>query len=422
MVLRANMKTLPVSAIVKQRFNAAWESLLPIGRDGDTGGYRRYAWTPADVACRAWFQEQAHARDLKVERDAAGNMIAWWDEAAPDRRGAVLTGSHLDSVPDGGAFDGPLGVLSGLCAIDLLREGGVVPGRALAVAVFTDEEGARFGLACIGSRLLSGALELPTAYALQDTSGTTMREAMLAAGVDVDATPTIPDVSQFSAFVELHIEQGRGLADLDSSIALGTAIWPHGRWRYAFRGEANHAGTTRLVDRHDPMVPFATAALAARRIATDTGGLATFGRVSVEPNATNGVPSAVLAWLDARAPDSSALQRLVDTIASDAASVAQGHEVSLEITAESYSPEVRFDAGLRARMAGALAGHGTVLPELSTGAGHDAGILSGSIPTGMLFVRNPTGVSHSPMENADLEDCLDGVSALATVLEELLCR
>jgi beta-ureidopropionase / N-carbamoyl-L-amino-acid hydrolase len=421
-VLRADMTSLPISATVKQRFSTAWESLLPIGRDADTGGYRRYAWTPADLACRAWFQEQAHARGLTVERDAAGNLMAWWDAGTPDRRGAVLTGSHLDSVPDGGAFDGPLGVLAGLCAVDLLRERGVAPNRALAVAVFTDEEGARFGLACIGSRLLSGTMELPAAYALQDTSGTTMRDAMLAAGVDVNSTTAIPDVSQFSAFVELHIEQGRGLADLDSSIALGTAIWPHGRWRYAFRGEANHAGTTRLIDRHDPMLPFAATALGARQIATDTGGLATFGRVSVEPNATNGVPSAALAWLDARAPDSSTLEALVNTIASEAASVAKAHDVSLEITSESSTPEVRFDSELRARMAGALAGDGPVLPELSTGAGHDAGILAGSIPTGMLFVRNRTGVSHSPMEHADLEDCLDGVSALATVLEELLCR
>jgi N-carbamoyl-L-amino-acid hydrolase len=150
--------------------------------------------------------------------------------------------------------------------------------------------------------------------------------------------------------------------------------------------------------------------------------VATFGRVSVEPNATNGVPSAVLAWLDARAPDSTTLLTLVDAIASGAGSVAKDHDVSLEITSESYTPEVRFDAGLRGRMAGALAREGRVVPELSTGAGHDAGILAGATSTGMLFVRNPTGVSHSPMEHADVEDCLDGVSALATLLEDLLCR
>jgi beta-ureidopropionase / N-carbamoyl-L-amino-acid hydrolase len=415
------LKTLRISAAVEQRFHDAWESLLPIGRDVNSGGYRRYAWTPADVACRAWFQEQAHARDLSVERDAAGNIVAWWD-GAPDRRGAVLTGSHLDSVPDGGPFDGPLGVVSGLCAVDLLRERQIVPKRALAVAVFTDEEGARFGLACIGSRLLSGTLQLPAAYALRDSAGTSMHDAMLAAGVGLPAAQTVHDVSQFSAFVELHIEQGRGLADLDSPIALGTAIWPHGRWRYAFRGEANHAGTTRLVDRHDPMLPFAATALAARWIALTTGGLATFGRVSVEPNATNGVPSAVNAWLDARAPDARTLQAVVDAIESEAASAAAVHDVSVDITSESHTREVRFDSALRGRMAEALAGDGLSIPELSTGAGHDAGILAAAIPTGILFVRNRTGVSHSPMESADLADCLDGVSALATVLEELLCR
>jgi beta-ureidopropionase / N-carbamoyl-L-amino-acid hydrolase len=413
---------LQMTAAVKERFHAAWESLLPIGLDVGTGGYRRYAWTPADMACRLWFEGQAHARGLSVERDAAGNLVAWWDGAEHDRRGAVLTGSHLDSVPDGGPFDGPLGVVSGLCAVDLLREGGIVPKRALAVAVFTDEEGARFGLACIGSRLLGGTLQLPDAYALRDAAGITMRDAMISADVGVDAAETIHDISQFSAFVELHIEQGRGLADRNSPIALGTAIWPHGRWRYAFRGEANHAGTTRLVDRHDPMLPFAATALAARRIALDTGGLATFGRVSVEPNATNGVPSAVNAWLDARAPDARTLQTVVDAIESEAAAVATVHDVSVGITSESYTPEVRFDDALRGRMAGALAGEGLAVPELSTGAGHDAGILAAAIPTGMLFVRNRTGVSHSPMETADLTDCLKGVSALATVLEELLCR
>ena len=249
-----------------------------------------------------------------------------------------------------------------------------------------------------------------------------MRDAMLAADVGPHATETVHDTAQFSAFVELHIEQGRGLADRDSPVALGTAIWPHGRWRYAFRGEANHAGTTRLVDRHDPMLPFAATVIAARRIARDTDGLATFGRVSVEPNATNGVPSAVNAWLDARAPDAPTLQTIVDAIESEAASVATLHDVSVDITSESYSPEVRLDDALRGRMAEALAAEGVAVPELSTGAGHDAGILAAVIPTGMLFVRNRTGVSHSPMESADLADCLDGVSALATVLEELVCR
>jgi N-carbamoyl-L-amino-acid hydrolase len=418
---RPALSDLPSSASTAQRFESAWQSLVPIGRDADTGGYRRYAWTEADSACRAWFLEQARARQLIVEPDGCGNLLAWWDVAGGNRDGAVLTGSHLDSVPDGGAFDGPLGVISSLCAVDLLRERGVTPRRGLAVGVFADEEGARFGLACVGSRLLSGVLTLPTAYALRDAAGITMRDAMLAAGVDLDAS-TRGEVTRFAAFVELHIEQGRGLADMQSSIGIATAIWPHGRWRFTFRGEANHAGTTRLVDRHDPMLPFAATAIAARRLAANAGAVATFGRLSVEPNATNGVPSAVHAWLDARAADELTLEQVVTNLSGEATSEAAGHGVRLEVVQESSTPEVRFDAALRERMAVSLRTAGFDPPELSTGAGHDAGILSESIPTGMLFVRNQTGVSHSPAEHADLADCLDGVRALATVLEDLLCR
>lgn len=417
------MSTMPVSRGIRGRFQIAWEDLLPIGRDPSTGGYRRYAWTPADLACRAWFQKEAQARQLTLDRDAAGNILAWWDDASGHRDGAVLTGSHLDSVPDGGAFDGPLGVVGGLLAVDLLRERGVEPKRALAIAVFTDEEGARFGLACVGSRLLTGSLDVAQAHALRDANGITLLDAMRDANIAADETHvTGHDLSRFSAFVELHIEQGKGLVDLQASVGLATAIWPHGRWRYSFLGEANHAGTTRLVDRHDPMLAFAATALTARRAAEAVGALATFGRLSVVPNATNGVPSTVHAWLDARAADPTTLQALVEVISDGASTAAQPHDVNVEVAQESYTHEVRFDDGLRARMATALGAHGISAPELSTGAGHDAGILAAAMPTGMLFVRNPTGVSHSPSEHADLADCLDGVSALATVLEDLLCR
>ncbi|MBX6768039.1 MAG: M20/M25/M40 family metallo-hydrolase, partial [Actinomadura rubrobrunea] len=135
-----------------------WAALLPIGRDPDGGGYHRFAWTPPELECRAWFLDEARRRGLDVERDRNGNLFAWWrpDGAAGP---AVLTGSHLDSVPGGGAFDGPLGVVSALAAIDLLRARGERIGRPVGVAVFAEEEGARFGVACLGSRLLTGAID-----------------------------------------------------------------------------------------------------------------------------------------------------------------------------------------------------------------------------------------------------------------------
>jgi N-carbamoyl-L-amino-acid hydrolase len=165
-------------------FEGMWAALAPLGRAGG-GGYRRYSWTAADRECRDWFAGEAARRGLSLERDRNGNLVAWWDvPGSAPRRDAVLTGSHLDSVPDGGAFDGPLGIVSSLAAIDLLRERGVTPARPLGVAVFAEEEGARFGVACLGSRLMTGAIDPARARDLRDADGVSWAEAMAAEGLD----------------------------------------------------------------------------------------------------------------------------------------------------------------------------------------------------------------------------------------------
>ncbi|MEV8635303.1 allantoate amidohydrolase [Streptosporangium sp. NPDC051023] len=384
-----------------------WRELLPVGRDGTTGGYRRHAWTAADGECRAWFAEQAASRGLAYEVDRNGNQWAWLgDPAAGD---AVVIGSHLDSVPDGGAYDGPLGVVSSFAALDALRERGVTPGRPLAVVNFGDEEGARFGVACVGSRLLTGVLDPEHARGLRDGDGVLLADAMERAGQDPAAIGRDDErLARIGAFVELHVEQGRYLADTPHPVGVASAIWPHGRWRFDFRGEANHAGTTRLGDRDDPMLAYAATVLSARELARTAGALATFGKIRVEPNGTNAIASLVTAWLDSRAADSATL----DTLVKEIAGAAEGAEV----TRESYTPVVDFDVPLRDRLSRVLGG----VPVLPTGAGHDAGILSSAVPTAMLFVRNPTGVSHSPYEYAEEPDCLAGIVALADVLQDLL--
>ena len=161
-------------------FDQLWDALLPIGREPSTGGYRRFAWTTADLACREWFTAAATERGSAVEKDRNGNLWAWWGNSAASD--ALVLGSHLDSVPDGGPFDGPLGVVSAFAAIDELRIHGFQPNRPIAVVAFADEEGARFGVACAGSRLLSGALTPARALSLRDGDGMTMAEAMRAAG------------------------------------------------------------------------------------------------------------------------------------------------------------------------------------------------------------------------------------------------
>ncbi len=402
-------------------FQEMWAELLPIGRHPGSGGYRRYAWSGADRECRAWFEEQAGARGLAYEVDRNGNQWAWLgDPAAGD---AVVTGSHLDSVPDGGAFDGPLGVVSSFAALDELRARKTRFTKPLAIVNFGDEEGARFGLACVGSRLTAGHLTAEQARRLTDADGVTLPRAMEAAGHDPEAIGADPErLARIGAFVELHVEQGRALDLSGDRVGVASAIWPHGRWRFDFRGEANHAGTTRLVDRRDPMLSYAQTVLAARREAELAGAVATFGKISVEPNGVNAIPSLVRGWLDSRAADQATLDTVVDGIRRAAGEYADAHGIDLDVVRESFTPVVEFDHALRDEL-GRLLGKdtGLVVPVLGTGAGHDAGILSGRIPTAMLFVRNPTGVSHSPAEFAAEDDCLAGVRALADVLEGLAC-
>ncbi|NGO49280.1 allantoate amidohydrolase [Streptomyces ureilyticus] len=398
-----------------------WRDLSPIGRHPDSGGYRRFAWTGADAECRAWFEEQARARGLAYELDRNGNQWAWLGD--PDAGDAVVTGSHLDSVPDGGAFDGPLGVVSSFAALDELRSRNAQFSKPLAIVNFGDEEGARFGLACVGSRLAAGELTVKQAHRLRDAEGVSLPTAMEAAGYDPDSIGPDPErLARIGAFVELHVEQGRALDLTGDRVGIASAIWPHGRWRFDFRGEANHAGTTRLVDRRDPMLSYAETVLAARREAQLAGAVATFGKISVEPNGVNAIPSLVRGWLDSRAEDQASLDAVVSGIERAAREYADAHGIELDVVRESFTPVVEFDHALRDELARIL-GTDTDLkvPVLGTGAGHDAGILSGSIPTAMLFVRNPTGVSHSPAEYATEDDCVAGVLALADVLEGLAC-
>jgi beta-ureidopropionase / N-carbamoyl-L-amino-acid hydrolase len=404
------------AAAIAASFDGMWAALEPLGRYPRTGGYRRYAWTREDAVLREWFAGEAAARGLDLVDDRAGNLWAWWGDPDADGPGVVM-GSHVDSVPDGGAFDGPLGVVSALAAVDALRARGIRPARPLGVAVFVDEEGARFGVACAGSRLLTGALPPDRARRLIDRDGITLADALTAAGREPGHLGRDDEtLARVGTFVELHVEQGRALSagDGGSPVAVGTGIWPHGRWRIDLPGEANHAGTTALADRHDPMVTFARTALTARDAAARHGALATCGKIAVAPNGINAVPSLVTAWLDARAPRLAAARAVVDEVTAVAA--ADGGSV----TEESWTDATDFDSGLVDRLAALLGPPGEPAPRLATGAGHDAGILAtAGVPAAMLFVRNPTGVSHSPAEHAERDDCLAGVAALAVVVADL---
>jgi N-carbamoyl-L-amino-acid hydrolase len=405
-----------------------------IGRDRRRGGYSRPVYSTAELELREWFTAEAAARGLAVETDRNGILWAWWDVPGGDRTGSLVTGSHLDSVPGGGAFDGPLGVASALAAVDALmaREaaGGLQRHRALAIAVFPEEEGSRFGVACLGSRLLTGAILPARALALRDERGTTFADAATSNGLDPRRVGRDTEtLSRIGDFVELHVEQGRGLnteehtdhAGRGPALAVASSILGHGRWRLSVAGQGNHAGTTPMDDRADPMVAAAQMVLAVRKAAAaQDGARATVGRLEPVPGGTNVIASRVDLWLDARHPDDAVTAALIERIHGQAQKIAAFEGCAVTLTEESYSDTVHFDSALQRSLERSVARTVPGAPVLATGAGHDAGVLAGVVPTGMLFVRNPSGISHSPEEHVEEPDADAGVAALADALEDLL--
>lgn len=395
------------------------EELAAIGRDGSTGGCRRLAWTREDAEARRWFTEEAETLGLEVERDRNANLWAWWSPAASSG-GAVATGSHLDTVADGGAFDGALGVVAGLSALDDLRRRGTEPSRPLAVVVFADEEGARFDTPCFGSALLTGEMDPTDVVDRRDQQGNRLADALAAAGVDPERIGPDPARLQgLSVFLELHVEHGRQLVVDGAPLGVVTGVWPHGRWRLRVTGESNHAGTTRLDERHDPALVVGRAVTAARDRAAARGAVATVGKLALWPNDTTVIPSRADAWLDARAPDGASLDRFLDEWAAAVGESAEAHGCGYEISSAAFARPVTFDEEVQRRLEHRVRDHGQAPTSLASPAGHDAAMLAEHVPAGLLFVRNPSGISHSPAEHATDDDCLVGVTVLASVLADL---
>lgn len=424
----------PVSTV-----NSLLAAIGQTGRDAKRGGYSRPVYSSAEISLREWFIAEAQGRGLEVSTDANGIIWAWWDlpgsaKDAASRKGSLVTGSHLDSVPGGGAFDGPLGVASALAAFDVLaaREAGgdLQRNRALALSVFPEEEGSRFGVACLGSRLLTGAIDPAKALNLRDANGDSFADIATANGLD----PALMGrdeaaLALIGDFIELHVEQGRGLnteeftaaAGRGPAVAIGNSILGHGRWRLSFSGQGNHAGTTLMIDRADPMIAAAQLVLKIRDIATaQPDARATVGRLEPVPGGTNVIASRVDLWLDVRHPDDATTAMLVEKIHGQAQKIAAFEGCSALLTEESLSGTVNFDAALSASLAKSVHRLIPGAPLLPTGAGHDAGVLASEVPTGMLYVRNPSGISHSPEEYVEHDDADAGVAALADALEDLL--
>ena len=351
--------------------------LEPIGLD--ERGTTRLAWTPEDAAAGAWFTRRAAELDLRVEVDPAGNR---W--ALPDTPGPWWgVGSHLDSVRAGGRYDGALGV----CAAFAVAEHAPV-----AVIAFADEAGARFNTPTFGSRALAGMLD-PAVLDRRDDDDVRLADAMAAAGVDPARVPETPAwLGRLRGFLELHVDQ---TPDLEH-FAVVRALAARMRVQADLAGRADHAGTTRRHERSDALLRAAILIVAAHQRATDDM-VVTASRMLVEPNALTTIAAHVRLWLDARSEDPTALTGWFQDLPAGA-----------ELTVAARSDGVEFDRGLRAALGDSEG--------IICFAGHDAGILAAKIPAAMLLTRNPSGISHSPEEAADLDDAAAAATAILEVV------
>ncbi|WP_320669441.1 hydantoinase/carbamoylase family amidase [Patulibacter defluvii] len=365
-------------------------------------GVTRLPWSPEDEATGRWFADQAAAIGLRVERDAAGNR---W--ALPAGEGPWWTvGSHLDSVRDGGRFDGPLGVAVAFAVAARCR-------RPLAVVSFADEEGARFNTPTFGSRALAGLLDVDDALVRTDDTGTTMAAAMAAAGVDPEGLrETGAALDRIAGFVELHIDQSRDVDAAGVPFAVASGLAARRRLAIELRGTADHAGTTPMDERRDALAVAARIVVAALELADERMRVTT-GRLVVEPNARTTIASRVDAWLDLRAPAPELLDDFERRWRAAAVELATAGRVDLAIRRESRSGGAVFDPELRARL------RGDDGIETLCFAGHDAGNVAIHRPAAMVLVRNPTGISHSPDEEVALEDAAAGATRILRVLDEL---
>lgn len=336
---------------------------------------------------------------MTTRRDAVGNVVGRYGTG---ERPLVL-GSHLDTVPDAGTFDGPLGIVAAIAVVERLAAGGPQPSSPVEVVAFADEEGTRFGTSFLGSAAYAGAFE-PAWLDHVDGEGITLREAIRASGGESDraAAASAPELA---GYLELHIEQGPVLERDELPVGVVTAIAGQTRARIVLTGEAGHAGTLPMDARHDALAAAAEVVLAAeRRGRAEPGLVATVGALSLEPNVGNVVPGEVRMLLDVRHVDDGIRRRAAEEMRAEAASLAARRGVGADWTTRYDTPAVALDGTLCERLAAAVRAQGLPVRELVSGAGHDAVVLSRICPAAMLFVRCAGGISHDPRESVSEKD------------------
>ena len=389
-----------------------WDMLMDTATIGGTakGGIRRLTLSDEDRRVRDWFKAEAEALGCTVHVDSAGNMVAI-RPGKDNSRKPIAMGSHLDTQPTGGKFDGVLGVLGGLEVLKTLHHAGFETQSPLALVNWTNEEGARFSPSMVGSAVYAGAYSQAEMDAFKDADGVTQGEALEAIGYRGREKP---GALGFQAYFELHIEQGPILEEEAKTIGIVTGIQAIKWFNITITARESHAGTTPMPYRRDALAAFAEAASAIRQIALDhaPNGLATIGIVSAHPGSPNIIPGEIRFTLDMRHPSDDELAVMVTKAKIAVAEAAARHHGAHDIQPLQDSPATPFDKTCIAMVRGATEKLGLKAREITSGAGHDAMYVARACPTSMIFVPCKEGLSHNEAESATLADCGHGAQVL----------
>jgi N-carbamoyl-L-amino-acid hydrolase len=403
--------------------DAIQSDLAAIAARSDTGppGVTRVVYGPADQQARAYLRARCAQVGLSVREDALGNMFARWEGAEPALP-AVASGSHIDAIPASGRFDGTVGVVGALEAIHALQRAGHAPRRSIELLLFTSEEPTRFGVGCLGSRALCGALTPAELRSLTDAEGRGLDELRAAAGFDGDLAGVALDTGHYAAFVELHIEQGPILETEGIPIGLVRAIAAPAALRLRLQGEGGHAGAVLMLGRRDALLAGAEIALAVERAALTSGSpdtVATTGRFAIQPGAVNAIPSAATLEIDVRDVSAEPRDRALASIEAATAEICGRRRVEYTLERLNADPPATCDSDVIATAITACTELGLSYQVMVSRAYHDSLFMARICPTAMIFIPCRGGVSHRPDEYVEPEQICSGVAVLAKTLARL---
>jgi ureidoglycolate amidohydrolase len=381
----------------------------------------RIVFTPADMRARAWLVERCQAAGLTVRRDAIGNTFARWQGSDPQAP-VVGTGSHIDAIPNAGKYDGVVGVLGGLEAIRALERSGFRPKNSIELLLLTSEEPTRFGVGCIGSRMLAGTLSPHAARKLTDSSGESLEEVRRRAGLEGELEAVKLPEGYYKAFVELHIEQGPLLERERLPLGVVTKIAAPASARVTIEGAGGHAGGVVMADRHDALCAAAELILAIESAARTSGSpdnVATVGMCEVFPGAVNSIPSRVRISVDARDTDLAKRDGVMHAIESASRQIASRRGVTIGIELLNADAPAECAPLVVEALSAVCRKRGEKFMTMISRAYHDSLFLARITPVAMLFIPCRSGYSHRPDEYASIEDISRGALVLAETLASL---